>query len=112
MLTPYVICPSYTELPAVRETLEAAAIRAKEAKVSADALRRAEEKQRRRTNPLEQRVKEFIVGQEGPVSVVASAIRRRENGWHDDDHPLVFLFLGSSGGKLPALRALPALCHF
>ncbi len=29
------------------------------------------------------------------------AIRRRENGWYDEDHPLVFLFLGSSGiGKV------------
>ena len=26
-----------------------------------------------------------------------SAIRRKENGWYDEDHPLVFLFLGSSG---------------
>lgn len=26
-----------------------------------------------------------------------TAIRRREMGWADDDHPLVFLFLGSSG---------------
>ena len=25
------------------------------------------------------------------------AIRRKENGWYDEDHPLVFLFLGSSG---------------
>ena len=25
------------------------------------------------------------------------AIRRRELGWNDTDHPLVFLFLGSSG---------------
>lgn len=26
-----------------------------------------------------------------------TAIRRRELGWADDDHPLVLLFLGSSG---------------
>ncbi len=26
-----------------------------------------------------------------------SAIRRKENGWYDEEHPLVFLFLGSSG---------------
>lgn len=25
------------------------------------------------------------------------AVRRKENGWYDEDHPLVFLFLGSSG---------------
>ena len=29
--------------------------------------------------------------------VYISAIRRKENGWYDEDHPLVFLFLGSSG---------------
>ena len=27
----------------------------------------------------------------------AAAIRRRELGWTDDEHPMVFLFLGSSG---------------
>lgn len=26
-----------------------------------------------------------------------TAIRRKENGWYDEEHPLVFLFLGSSG---------------
>ena len=31
------------------------------------------------------------------VLVGFTAIRRREMGWADDDHPLVFLFLGSSG---------------
>ncbi|CAF93948.1 unnamed protein product, partial [Tetraodon nigroviridis] len=25
------------------------------------------------------------------------AIRRKQNGWYDEEHPLVFLFLGSSG---------------
>jgi ATP-dependent Clp protease ATP-binding subunit ClpA len=35
--------------------------------------------------------------QEGAITIVASAIRRKENGWIDDEHPLVFLFLGSSG---------------
>ena len=31
----------------------------------------------------------------------SKAIRRKENGWYDEEHPLVFLFLGSSGiGKL------------
>lgn len=28
---------------------------------------------------------------------LALAIRRKENGWYDEEHPLVFLFLGSSG---------------
>ena len=29
--------------------------------------------------------------------VSVAAIRRKENGWYDEEHPLVFLFLGSSG---------------
>ena len=29
--------------------------------------------------------------------ILCKAIRRKENGWIDDEHPLVFLFLGSSG---------------
>ena len=56
-----------------------------------------EEMEERRKFPLEMRLKERIVGQEGAISVVASAIRRKENGWIDEEHPLVFLFLGSSG---------------
>ena len=31
------------------------------------------------------------------VFCLFAAIRRKENGWYDEDHPLVFLFLGSSG---------------
>lgn len=38
-----------------------------------------------------------MIGQQGPVRTVASAIRLRENGWVDPDRPLVMLFLGSSG---------------
>ena len=37
------------------------------------------------------------MGQEGPITAAAAAIRRREMGWADDDHPMVLLFLGSSG---------------
>uniref|UniRef100_A0A8C3G3C2 ClpB family mitochondrial disaggregase n=1 Tax=Cyclopterus lumpus TaxID=8103 RepID=A0A8C3G3C2_CYCLU len=58
------------------------------------ARREAEE---RRRFPLERRLKEYIIGQEGAINTVASAIRRKENGWYDEEHPLVFLFLGSSG---------------
>ena len=36
-------------------------------------------------------------GQENAIAIVSSTIRRKENGWLDEDHPLVFLFLGSSG---------------
>lgn len=31
------------------------------------------------------------------MCVCWKAIRRKENGWYDEEHPLVFLFLGSSG---------------
>ena len=59
--------------------------------------RRKLEVEERKRFPLEKRLKEFIVGQDGPITTVASAIRRKENGWIDEEHPLVFLFLGSSG---------------
>ncbi|KAG5879303.1 hypothetical protein JTB14_021960, partial [Gonioctena quinquepunctata] len=39
-------------------------------------------------------------------------VRRKENGWADDDHPLVFLFLGSSGiGKTELAKQLAAYIH-
>lgn len=41
------------------------------------------------------------------ISFIFVAIRRKENGWYDEDHPLVFLFLGSSGiGKYSVVRLL------
>uniref|UniRef100_A0A1B6LFU2 AAA+ ATPase domain-containing protein n=1 Tax=Graphocephala atropunctata TaxID=36148 RepID=A0A1B6LFU2_9HEMI len=77
-----------------------------------------EEKQRqkaveeRRRFPLEERLKQNIVGQEGPIAIVASAVRRKENGWADDEHPLVFLFLGSSGiGKTELAKQLAHYIH-
>jgi ATP-dependent Clp protease ATP-binding subunit ClpB len=68
------------------------------------AQRRAEDARRRRQLfPLEERLHQHIVGQDGPIMAVSAAVRRKENGWHDEDHPLVFLFLGSSGvGKVGA----------
>ncbi|VDL99409.1 unnamed protein product [Schistocephalus solidus] len=57
----------------------------------------AREREERQRYPLEQRLRETLVGQEQAIRTVSSAIRRKENGWHDEDHPLVFLFLGSSG---------------
>ncbi|KAK9876651.1 hypothetical protein WA026_014027 [Henosepilachna vigintioctopunctata] len=74
------------------------------------------EKQRdleeRRRFPLEKRLKQFIVGQECAIRTVASAVRRKENGWSDDNHPLVFLFLGSSGiGKTELAKQLAAYIH-
>jgi ATP-dependent Clp protease ATP-binding subunit ClpB len=38
--------------------------------------------------------------------------RRKENGWVDDDHPLVFLFLGSSGiGKTELAKQIAKYLH-
>ena len=59
--------------------------------------RRAREAEERRKFPLEKRLAERIVGQKGAIGAVASAVRRKENGWGDEEHPLVMLFLGSSG---------------
>lgn len=70
------------------------------------------EVEERRRFPLEKRIKEKIVGQEGAVTTVAAAIRRKENGWTDDEHPLVFLFLGSSGiGKTELAKQISAYLH-
>lgn len=39
-------------------------------------------------------------------------MRRKENGWFDDDHPLVMLFLGSSGiGKTESAKQLANYLH-
>ncbi|XP_072941597.1 mitochondrial disaggregase-like [Epargyreus clarus] len=66
----------------------------------------------RRRFPLEQRLKQFIVGQQAAIETVAAAVRRKENGWADDDHPLVFLFLGSSGiGKTELAKQLARYMH-
>lgn len=70
------------------------------------------EAEERRKYPLEQRFKEVIIGQEGAINAVASAVRRRENGWYDEEHPLVFLFLGSSGiGKTELAKQLAKYLH-
>jgi len=70
------------------------------------------EQEERKKFPLEQKLKQFIVGQQGPISIVASAIRRKENGWLDDEHPLVFLFLGSSGiGKTELAKQVSSYIH-
>ncbi|EFN88178.1 Caseinolytic peptidase B protein-like protein [Harpegnathos saltator] len=77
-----------------------------------DELLKEKEAEERRRFPLEQRLKQHIVGQEGPISIVASTIRRKENGWIDEEHPLVFLFLGSSGiGKTELAKQLAAYIH-
>uniref|UniRef100_A0A8C9W1Z3 ClpB family mitochondrial disaggregase n=1 Tax=Scleropages formosus TaxID=113540 RepID=A0A8C9W1Z3_SCLFO len=73
--------------------------------------RRREAEERRRF-PLERRLREHIIGQEGAINMVASAIRRKENGWYDEEHPLVFLFLGSSGiGKTELAKQVARYMH-
>lgn len=75
-------------------------------------LQREKEAEERRKYPLEQRLKDRIVGQEGAINIIAAAIKRKENGWTDDDHPLVFLFLGSSGiGKTELAKQLAFYIH-
>lgn len=75
------------------------------------AIRKQEEElEERRRFPLEKRLHENIIGQNVAINAVAAAIRRRENGWVDDDHPLVFLFLGSSGIGKTELAKQVRLC--
>lgn len=70
------------------------------------------EDEERRKYPLEKRIKESIIGQEAAISMVAATIRRKENGWFDEDHPLVFLFLGSSGiGKTELAKQVAKYLH-
>lgn len=46
------------------------------------------------------------------IETVAAAVRRKENGWADEEHPLVFLFLGSSGiGKTELAKQLARYMH-
>ena len=71
------------------------------------AVQRQREKEERIKNPLELKLRASMVGQLMPIYSVASALRRRENGWYDANKPLVFLFLGSSGvGKTMLAKTL------
>ncbi|XP_056417035.1 caseinolytic peptidase B protein homolog [Hyla sarda] len=73
---------------------------------------RRRELEERRRFPLEQRLREHIVGQESAIATVGAAIRRKENGWYDEEHPLVFLFLGSSGiGKTELAKQTARYLH-
>lgn len=75
-------------------------------------LQKEKEIEERRRYPLEQRLRDRIVGQEGAINIISGAIKRKENGWTDDDHPLVFLFLGSSGiGKTELAKQLAFYIH-
>nr|XP_056714788.1 caseinolytic peptidase B protein homolog [Euleptes europaea] len=73
---------------------------------------RKREIEERRRFPLEQRLREHIIGQENAIATVGAAIRRKENGWYDEEHPLVFLFLGSSGiGKTELAKQTAKYLH-
>ncbi|XP_077197255.1 mitochondrial disaggregase [Paroedura picta] len=73
---------------------------------------RKREIEERRRFPLEQRLREHIIGQESAIATVGAAIRRKENGWYDEEHPLVFLFLGSSGiGKTELAKQTAKYLH-
>ncbi|KFW66014.1 Caseinolytic peptidase B protein, partial [Pygoscelis adeliae] len=85
----------HTPLDYAREGEVKSLLKASEAKFQEEQRRREVEERRR--FPLEQRLKEHIIGQESAIATVGAAIRRKENGWYDEEHPLVFLFLGSSG---------------
>jgi len=79
---------------------------------SFEKTKKAREVEARKKYPIEQRFREVIVGQEGAINAVGSAVRRRENGWYDEEHPLVFLFLGSSGiGKTELAKQLAKYLH-
>jgi len=70
------------------------------------------EAQERALHPLEQQLRKNIIGQECAIVTVAASIRRKQNGWFNDNHPLVFLFLGSSGiGKTELAKQLAAYLH-
>ncbi|KAL5492069.1 hypothetical protein ACEPAI_3516 [Sanghuangporus weigelae] len=61
---------------------------------------------------LEVKIGEKLVGQRGPIRLIANAIRLREGGWVDPDRPLTMLFLGSSGvGKTELAKQLALYLH-
>ncbi|KAL5492075.1 hypothetical protein ACEPAI_3522 [Sanghuangporus weigelae] len=61
---------------------------------------------------LEDKIGEKLVGQHGPIHLIANAIRLREGGWVDPDRPLTMLFLGSSGvGKTELAKQLALFLH-
>ncbi|XP_037091917.1 caseinolytic peptidase B protein homolog isoform X2 [Pollicipes pollicipes] len=100
----------HTPLDYAKDRAMQTLLRAAEEKLRAE--QRAREADERRRFPLEKRIKEKIVGQDGAIATVASAIRRKENGWYDEEHPLVFLFLGSSGiGKTELAKQIAAYLH-
>jgi len=47
--------------------------------------KKAKLKEERVKFPIEQRMKQSIVGQDTAIQTVGSVIRRKENGWYDDE---------------------------
>ncbi|KAM9301181.1 mitochondrial disaggregase [Morus bassanus] len=100
----------HTPLDYAREGEVMSLLKASETKFQEEQRRREVEERRR--FPLEQRLKEHIIGQESAIATVGAAIRRKENGWYDEEHPLVFLFLGSSGiGKTELAKQTAKYIH-
>ncbi|EHB01151.1 Caseinolytic peptidase B protein-like protein [Heterocephalus glaber] len=100
----------HTPLDYAREGEVMKLLRTSEAKYQ-EKQRKREAEERRRF-PLEQRLREHIIGQESAITTVGAAIRRKENGWYDEEHPLVFLFLGSSGiGKTELAKQTAKYMH-
>ncbi|XP_074996560.1 mitochondrial disaggregase isoform X2 [Calonectris borealis] len=100
----------HTPLDYAREGDIMSLLKASEAKFQEEQRRREVEERRR--FPLEQRLKEHIIGQESAIATVGAAVRRKENGWYDEEHPLVFLFLGSSGiGKTELAKQTAKYLH-
>ncbi|GAA5796934.1 hypothetical protein HPULCUR_002312 [Helicostylum pulchrum] len=62
------------------------------------------EKEYRKNHPIEDTLKKRIVGQLGPIYALSSAIRRKQNGWHDEDRP-------SGAGKTELAKALAEYTH-
>ncbi|KAM8821590.1 mitochondrial disaggregase [Eudromia elegans] len=100
----------HTPLDYAREGEVMKLLKASETKFQEEQRRR--EMEERRRFPLEQRLREHIIGQESAIATVGAAIRRKENGWYDEEHPLVFLFLGSSGiGKTELAKQTAKYLH-
>lgn len=57
--------------------------------------------------PVEQLLRGAIIGQEGAIRAVSDALVRYQTGWVDGEHPLVLMFLGSSGvGKTETAKTI------
>ena len=70
----YEYCSS-DEVKGLIESYEKKAFDAKESKM----------REERRKFPLEQRIKQKIIGQDAAIQTTSSVIRRKENGWFDEE---------------------------